>query len=98
MHVRGHIRTFLFYDVGEAFDLDKLRALVGPGGEPRKPDFPRRTPDNVRFENAPIKGPSEPLTLRTGENVTCSIKYYEYAIVEVQFEVPFEGTWEELLQ
>jgi hypothetical protein len=98
MHVRGNIRTFLFYDVGEAFDLEKLRGLVGAVAGPSKPDFPRRTPDNVRFENAPITGPSEPLTLHTGENVICSIKYYEYAIVEVQFEVPFEGTWDELLQ
>lgn len=28
----------------------------------------------------------------------CSIKYYEYAIVEVQLEVPFEGTWEALME
>jgi hypothetical protein len=35
--------------------------------------------------------------LRSGESVVCSIKYYEYAIVEVQLEVPFEGTWEKLM-
>src|SRR5215472_8957021 len=98
MPLRGCIRIFVFFDVGEAFDLEKLRALIGPRGGPTKPDFPRRTPEYVRFENPPIEEPSEPLTLRSGEKVVCSIKYYEYAIVEVQLEVPFQGTWEGLVE
>ena len=98
MVLRGCIRIFLFYDVGEAFALDRLRALVGPGGSPAQSgDFPRRTPEYVRFENPPIVEPSEPLTLRTGEKLLCSIKYYEYAIVEVQLEVPCKGSWDDLL-
>jgi hypothetical protein len=97
MNLCGSIRIFLLYDVGEAFDLDKLRALVGPRGGPTPADFPRRTPEYVRFENPPIAEPSEPLTLRRGEKVVCSVKYYEYAIVEVQLEVPFEGTWDLLM-
>ena len=97
MVLRGSIRIFLFYDVGEAFALDKLRALVGPGGGPAQPDFPRRTPEHVRFENPPIVEPGEALTLRSGEKVVCSIKYYEYAIVEVQLEVAFQGSWDDLL-
>lgn len=86
----------MFYDVGEAFDLDKLRLLVDPRSGPAQPDFPRRTPEYVRFENPPIVEPAEPLTLRGGEKVCCSIKYYEYAIVELQLELAFEGTWEML--
>ena len=97
MFLRGSIRIFVFYDVGEAFDLEKLRTLIAPGGAPTKPDFPRRTPEYVRFENPPIEEPSEPLTLRRGEQVICSIKYYEYAIVEAQLQVPFEGNWEQLM-
>lgn len=97
MRLRGEIHIFVFFDVGEAFDLDKLRSLIDPRGGPTKPDFPRRTPEYVRFENPPIAEPSQPLTLRSGEIVVCSIKYYEYAIVEVQLQVPFEGTWEQLM-
>jgi len=96
MLLRGGIHIFVFFDVGEAFDQDKLRSLIDPRGGPTKPDFPRRTPEYVRFENPPIVEPSEPLTLRSGETVVCSIKYYEYAIVEVHLQVPFEGTWEQL--
>jgi hypothetical protein len=95
--VRGYIRIFLFYDVGEAFDFDKLRSLLGPRGGPTKSDFPRRTPDYVRFENPPIAEPSEPLTLGHGEKMICSIKYYEYAIVEVQLETAFAGNWDDLV-
>jgi hypothetical protein len=95
--LRGCIRILLFYDVGEAFDLDKLQALLGERGGPTKPDFPRRTPDYVRFENPPIVEPSEPLRLGRGETVLSSIKYYEYAIVEVQLEVAFAGDWDALL-
>lgn len=97
MLLRGCIRIFVFFDVGEAADLEKLRALVAPHGVATKPDFPRRTPEYVRFENPPIAELGEPLTLRSGEIVTCSVKYYEYAIVEVQLEVPFEGTWDALM-
>src|SRR5215469_10730795 len=96
MLLNGCIRICLFYDVGEAFDQEKLRLLVGPGGAQTQPDFPRHTPEYVRFENPPIVEPTEPLMLASGEKVTCWVKYYEYAIVEVQLEVPFEGTWESL--
>lgn len=97
MLLRGCIRIFMFYDVGEAFAFDKLRSLVGPGGGPTQRDFARRTPEYVRFENPPIVEPVEPLVLRSGEKAVCSIKYYEYAIVEVQLEVPFQGSWDDLL-
>jgi hypothetical protein len=97
MLLRGCFRIFFFYDVGEAFDLEKLRDLLGSRGGSTKPDFPRRTPDYVRFENPPIAEPCEPITLPTGEHVICSIKYYEYAIVEVQLEATFETAWDTLL-
>ncbi len=97
MLLRGRIRMFFFYDVGEAFDLEKLRSLLGARGGPIKPEFPRRTPEYIRFENPPLMEPSEPLTLPSGEKVVCSLKYSEYAIVEVQLEAPFEGDWDVFL-
>lgn len=94
MLLKGHVRLFYFYDVGEAFDREKLRACLGTRGGPTKPEFPRRTPEYIRFENPPIAEPSEPLTLPSGEKVVCSVKHYEYAIVEVQLEACFEGDWD----
>jgi len=97
MLLRGRVRMFFFYDVGEAFDRERLRMLLGTRGGATKPDFPRRTPDYVRFENPPMAEPSAPLVLHSGESVVCSVKYYEYAIVEVQMEAEFEGDWDVFL-
>ena len=93
----GRFRILLLYDVAEAFDVDKLRALLGPRGGPVKQVFRRRTPEYVRFEHDPLLEPSETITLATGETMECSIRYYSYAIVVVQLQIPFECDWPELL-
>jgi hypothetical protein len=93
----GCIRILRFYDVGEAFDLDKVGESVGARGDSIKPDFPRRTPIYVRFESAPVAESGEPITLHTGERAARTIQYYAYAIVEIQLEVKFTGGWDELL-
>ena len=93
MLLTGVFRVFLLYDVAEAFDLDKLRALIGPRGGPAPRPFPRRTPDYVRFEQVPIVEHAEPFKLSTGEEVPCSLKYYAFAVVVVELEIPFECDW-----
>src|SRR6202043_1684178 len=97
MRLRGCFLILLLYDVAEALDLEKLSNLLGPRGGPVKRSFPRRTPEYVRFEHAPIVEPTQPIMLGTGEQVLCSIKYYAFAVAVVQFEVPFECDWEALL-
>ena len=93
----GLFRIFLLYDVAEAFDLDKLRGLIGPRGVPAQRPFPRRTPEYVRFEQVPIVEPTEPVKLTTGEEIACSIKYYAFAVAVVELQVPFECDWGELV-
>ncbi len=93
----GFFRVFLLYDVAEAFDLEKLRLLIGSRGVPAQRPFPRRTPEYVRFEQVPIVERAEPVQLNTGERIVCSIKYYAFAVVVVELEVPFECDWGELV-
>ena len=50
----------------------------------------------MRFEQPPILEPSEDVTLQSGEDVVCSIKYYSFAAAVVQLDVPFECEWENL--
>jgi hypothetical protein len=95
--LRGCFRLLFLYDVGEAIDLKRLRELLGPRGGPVRGVFPRRTPEYVRFEQAPIIEPGETLNLGGGQRVACSLKYYAFAVVVVQFEVPFEGDWKSVL-
>ena len=97
MVLRGCFRVLLFFDVAEAIDLPKLRGLLGPRGGEVQHEFPRRTPDYVRFDQPPVIEAVDPLTLGTGERFGCSIKYYAYAVTVVQFEVPFECDWPKLL-
>src|SRR5579864_9222473 len=96
MPLRGCFRILLLYDVAEAIDLPLLAKLLGESAVPVKDVFPRNTPDYVRFEQAPIVEPIEPLRLSTGEEARCAIRYYAFAVAVVQFEVDFECTWEEL--
>lgn len=97
MLLRGSFRTFLFYDVAEAFDLENLRQLLGARGRPVQAFFPRRTPDYVRFEQVPLVESCGSLALNSGEQVCWSMKYYPYAVAVAQLESPFECEWDALL-
>jgi hypothetical protein len=86
------------YDVAEALDLSKIRNIVGPRGGSVERGFPRRTPEYVRFEEAPIIEAAGPLSISaTGETLPCYLKYYSYAVVIVQVDVPFDCDWPTLL-
>lgn len=95
--LRGSFRVLFLYDVAEAIDLGKLREMLGPRSGKIKEQFPRRTPDYIRFEQPPIAEPSEQVTLQSGEQVVCTIKYYSFASVVVQMDVPFECDWKALV-
>lgn len=97
MLLRGCFRLLFLYDVGEAIDLKRVRELLGPRAGTVKGVFPRRTPEYVRFEQAPIIEPGESLSLGAAQRLVCSLKYYAFAVVVVQFDVPFEGDWDNVL-
>ena len=40
--------------------------------------------------------PLEPLVLESGERLQGEIKYYDYGVLSVVFELPFAGGWEKL--
>src|SRR6266853_6148865 len=97
MFLRGCFRILFLYDVAEAIDLPLLTKLLGASAGTVKDVFPRNTPDYVRFEQAPIVESIGRVTLGTGEEAFCSIKYYGFAVAVAQFDVDFECTWETLL-
>lgn len=96
--LRGFFRILLLYDVADALDLVKIRQMIGPRGGSVEPGFSRRTPEYVRFDEAPITESAGPIVLSgSGENLSCFLKYYAYAVVIVQVDVPFECDWPTLL-
>lgn len=94
---RGSFRAFLFYDVAEEFDLDELRRLIGGAPPARAPGFKLPAPDYVRFENPPVLEVCEPFRLGTGESVNASLRYFDYGVVSLEIELPFETDWPGLI-
>jgi hypothetical protein len=95
--LRGSFRILLLYDVAEAIDLAQVRKLLGPRCAPDTPTFTRRTPEYIRFAQAPVIEPRAPFVASTGEHLACWIKYYGFAVVAVEIEAPFACGWSDLL-
>jgi hypothetical protein len=98
MHPRGCFRILFLYDVAESIDLEKLRSLLGSRGGPAEHGFPRRTPEYVRFEQAPIAEPAMDIRVSAGMNAACSVKYYGFGVIVLQAEVPFDCDWKSLVE
>jgi hypothetical protein len=97
MQIRGLFRLLFLYDVAESIDLGKLRDLLGSRGGTAEHAFPRRTPEYMRFERAPIVEPAEFITVRPGVNAACPVRYYAFGAMVIQVEVPFEYDWNSLV-
>lgn len=97
MQLRGVFRLLFLYDVAESIDLGKLRILLGERGGSGEHAFPRRTPEYVRFEKAPITESGEPISVSGDCKAACSFKYYAFGVIVIQLEVPFDSSWSGLV-
>ena len=96
--VAGSFRSLFLYDLCEEIRLDDLRKLLGSPGAGREPQFRHLAPDYVRFERPPVIETLAPVALENGESVRCDVNYYEYGVVSVEFELPFETDWDDLVK
>ncbi len=63
-----------------------------------QPPSPKHlAPAYVRYQRPPVAEPLEPLLLESGEKLQGEIKYYDYGVVSVVFQLPFSGDWESLV-
>ncbi len=90
---RGSFHALLLYDVAEEFDLDQLRKLLGVGVPARSPGFKLPAPEYVRFERPPVVESCEPIRLSTGASASASLRYFDYGVVSLQFEMQFDTDW-----
>jgi hypothetical protein len=93
----GSFRALLLYDIAEEFDVVKLRGLLGTEPPVRSPEFKLPAPGYVRFERAPITETCEPIQLATGETAHASLRYFDYGVVSLEVELPFETDWPGLI-
>lgn len=96
--LRGSFRVLVLFDVAEQIDLAKLRELIGGKQPARGPSFKHPSPEYVRFERPPVVEYPAPLMLSSGEPFQCRIKYFDYGVISVELERPFEVDWEELVR
>src|SRR5580658_8891045 len=96
MVLRGYFRILSFFDIAEAIDLEKLRAILGPEAAPRSPAFAHRTPVYSQSQNALIAESTASLTIATGEKLDAQIKYYWFGVASVELTTEFECDFDSL--
>jgi hypothetical protein len=83
------------YDVCEEINLEALRAILGARVR-REPSVRHPSPEYVRFERPPVVQQLEPIVLENGSRLQGELNYYEYGVVSIKLELPFEADWPHL--
>ena len=94
--LQGSVLVLIQFDVCEEIKLESLRDILGA----RRQDasFKHPAPGYVRFQRPPVVEPVEPMMLESGERLDVQIKYYDYGVLSVVFELPFSGDWDTLVR
>ena len=92
----GSVLVMIQFDVCEEIRLDELRRILG--ARTVDTSFKHMAPGYVRFQRPPVEEALEPLVLESGERLQGEIKYFDYGVVSVVFELPFSGNWHKLVQ
>jgi len=92
----GAVLVLIQFDVCEELRLDKLQQAVNARTVPQ-PKIKHSVPAYVRYQRPPVVAPLEPLTLEGGERLEGEIKYYDYGVVSVVYQLSFSGNWESLI-
>src|SRR5713226_3656440 len=85
--LRGSVLVLIQFDVCEEIRLDELRQIFG-ARTLEQPSFKHAAPGYVRYQRPPVVEPIEPLVLESGERLEGQIKYYDYGVLSVIFELP----------
>src|SRR5271165_417129 len=91
--LHGSVLVLLQFDVCEAIRLDRLRELLR-ASKMEQPAL--KHPGAVRYRRPPVVESIGTLTLESGEELQGEVKYYDYGVLSVVFELPFEGGWDKL--
>jgi hypothetical protein len=95
--LQGSVVVLIQFDVCEEIRLDQLQQIFG-ARKLEHPTLKHAAPGYVRYERPPVVEAIEALTLESGEKLEGQIKYYDYGVVSVVFELPFSGDWDTLIR
>lgn len=94
--LQGSVLVLIQFDVCEEIKLDELRRIFD--ARTAEASFKHPAPGYVQYQRPPVVEPVEPLVLDTGERLDAQIKYYDYGVLSVVFELPFSGDWDTLVR
>jgi hypothetical protein len=94
--LHGSVLVLIQFDVCEEIRLDELRKIFG--ARTAEASFKHQAPGYVRYQRPPVEETLDPLILDSGERLEGQIKYYDYGVVSLVFELPFSGDWDKLIQ
>ena len=94
--LRGSVLVLIQFDVCEEIRLDVLRTIFG--ARTAATSFKHQAPGYVRYQRTPVEETLEPLILDSGERLEGEIKYYDYGVVSLVFELPFSGGWDTVVE
>ncbi|HKE21840.1 MAG TPA: hypothetical protein VKB88_05575 [Bryobacteraceae bacterium] len=91
--ISGSLQALFLFEAADEIRLDELRAILDTPAPRREPSFRQPVPEYVQFARPPVVQPLEPIELDGGTRAVVSITYYDYGVVSVKLEQPFEGSW-----
>ena len=92
----GVVLVLVQFDVCEEIRLDRLRTILG-ARTVSQPSLKHPAPGYVRYERPPVAEAIDELVLESGERLSGEIKYYDYGVLSVIFQLPFSGDWDRLI-
>ena len=107
----GSVLVLIQFDVCEELRLDLLQKAVD-ARTVQQPKIKHGVPAYVRYQRPPVVGPLDPLVLSGGERTPGApgdrstspgwrlegeIKYYDYGVVSVIYQLAFSGDWQSLV-
>jgi hypothetical protein len=92
----GFVLVLIQFDVCEELRLDSLQQTVS-ARTVQKLSMKHSAPAYVRYQRPPVVEPLDPLVLESGERLEGEIKYYDYGVVSVIYQLPFTGDWDALV-
>ena len=95
--LRGSVLVLIQYDICEEIRLDVIRQLL-QARHAQATFKSSQAPSYVRYQRPPVADRLEPLVLDSGERLSGEIKYFDYGVVSLVFELPFSGDWEKLVE
>ncbi|MGC2197446.1 MAG: hypothetical protein WA628_22420 [Terriglobales bacterium] len=94
--LQGSVLVLIQFDVAEEIRLEELRKIFG--ARTAEASFKHPAPGYVQYQRPPVVESIEPLVLDSGERLDGQIKYYDYGVLSVVFELPFSGEWDTLVR